>query len=273
MSEAADQGSPTRHPKPNPDRRPMQVLVLGGTTESSALVALLARETDLSVTLSLAGRTAAPRPGPVQMRVGGFGGVEGLARWLAGNGTEAVIDATHPFAARISANAAAACGAGGVPLIAVRRPAWERQSGDAWIEVENVPACLDALGPESRTVFLTIGRQELSAFARAPQHAYVVRTIEPVGEALPVPNLVTVSARGPFTLEDEVRFMREARIEVLVTKNSGGAATYPKIEAARRLGLPVVIVDRPTLPDVPAVTDAAGALRWLKSELVRRGFT
>ncbi|MDV2983538.1 UNVERIFIED_CONTAM: cobalt-precorrin-6A reductase [Methylobacteriaceae bacterium AG10] len=267
MSGAADQGPPAPHPKPNATR----VLILGGTTEASALAALLARETDVSVTLSLAGRTAAPRPEPVPMRVGGFGGAEGLARWLAGNGIEAVIDATHPFAARISANAAAACRAGGVPLLALRRPAWERQPGDDWTEADSVPACLDALGPAPRRVFLTIGRQELSAFARAPQHAYLVRTIEPVGDALPVPNLVTVSARGPFTLADETRFMREAGIEVLVTKNSGGAATYPKIEAARALGVPVVIVARPALPDVPAVPDAAGAIRWLKTGLDRSG--
>jgi len=270
MSGAADQGSPVRHPTPNADAAPLRILVLGGTTEASALVALLAREPDVAVTLSLAGRTAAPRPEPVPTRIGGFGGAQGLARWLSENGIEAVIDATHPFAARISANAAEACRAVAVPLLAVRRPAWERQPGDDWIAAANVPACLDALGAAPRTVFLTIGRQELAAFARAPQHAYVVRTIEPVGDALPVPNLVTVSARGPFTLADEIRFMREARIEVLVTKNSGGAATYPKIEAARRLGLPVVIVDRPALPDVPAIPDAAGALSWLMARRSER---
>ncbi|BAU93839.1 precorrin-6x reductase [Methylorubrum populi] len=268
MSGAADQGSPARHPKPNHDRSAVRVLVLGGTTEASTLVTRLAGETDFAVTLSLAGRTAAPRPEPVPMRVGGFGGADGLARWIAENGIRAVIDATHPFAARISANAAAACRAGGVPLLAVRRPAWERQPGDDWSEVQDVPACVAALGPAPRRVFLTIGRQEVSAFARAPQHAYIVRTIEPVGDALPVPNLVAVSARGPFTLEDEIRLMREADIEVLVTKNSGGGATYPKIEAARRLGLPVVIVARPALPEVAAVPDAAGALLWLKSSLL-----
>ncbi|UYW26122.1 cobalt-precorrin-6A reductase [Methylorubrum extorquens] len=270
MSGAADQGSPARHPTPNPDAAPLRILVLGGTAEASALVALLAREPDVAVTLSLAGRTAAPRPEPVPTRIGGFGGAEGLARWLSENSIEAVIDATHPFAARISANAAEACKAVAVPLLAVRRPAWEREPGDDWIAAANVPACLDALGPAPRTVFLTIGRQELAAFVHAPQHAYIVRTIEPVGDALPVPNLVTVSARGPFTLADEIRFMREARIEVLVTKNSGGAATYPKIEAARRLGLPVVIVDRPALPDVPAIPDAAGALSWLMARRSER---
>lgn len=263
MSGTAGQGLDARHPK----RNPIRILLLGGTTEASALAALLVAEPEVAATLSLAGRTAAPRPEPVPTRIGGFGGAEGLARWLAGNGIAAVIDATHPFAARISANAAQACLACAVPLLAVRRPPWERQPGDDWREVRGVAACVAALGPTPRRVFLTIGRQEVSAFARAPQHAYVVRSIEPIGDALPVPNLVTVSARGPFSLDDETRFMREAGIEVLVTKNSGGAATYPKIAAARRLGLPVVIVARPALPDVPSVPDAVGALRWLKARL------
>ncbi|MEH3119098.1 MAG: cobalt-precorrin-6A reductase [Methylorubrum populi] len=241
----------------------MRILVLGGTGEAGALAAQLAGDPEVALTLSLAGRTAAPRPGPVPTRIGGFGGAAGLAEWIGANGIAAVIDATHPFAARISANAARACEARAVPLLAVRRPAWTRQAGDAWTEVETVAASVEALGAAAKTVFLTIGRQEVSAFARAPQHAYVVRTIEPVGDALPVPGLVTVSARGPFTLADETRFMRATGIEVLVTKNSGGAATYPKIEAARRLGLPVVIVRPPALPDVPSVPDAAGARDWL----------
>ncbi len=255
MSGSAGQGARTRDPT--------RILLLGGTSEASALARLLAGEPNFAVTLSLAGRTAAPRPEPVPTRTGGFGGAEGLARWLGENRTGVVVDATHPFAARISANAARACAAGAVPLLAVRRPPWERQADDAWIEVESVTASVDALGEIPKKVFLTIGRQEVSAFARAPHHAYIVRTIEPVGEALPVPDLVTVSARGPFTLEDEIRFMREAGVNVLVTKNSGGAATYPKIEAARRLGLPVVIVRPPALPDVPSVPDAVGVRDWL----------
>lgn len=259
MSGSAGQGLRPHHPTPNP----LRILLLGGTGEASALAAGLAGDPAVAVTLSLAGRTAAPRPGPVPTRVGGFGGAEGLAEWLSANRIEAVIDATHPFAARISAHAARACAACALPLLAVRRPAWARREDDDWTEVASVAACVAALGSAPKRVFLTIGRQEVSAFARAPHHAYVVRTIEPVGDALPVPDLVTVSARGPFTLEDETRFMREARVEVLVTKNSGGAATYPKIEAARRLGLPVLIVARPALPDVPSVPDEAGARDWL----------
>ncbi|MGX5776593.1 cobalt-precorrin-6A reductase [Methylorubrum zatmanii] len=262
MSRTVGQGPCARHP--------MRILVLGGTSEASALVALLAAEAGVAVTLSLAGRTAAPRPEPVATRIGGFGGAEGLAQWLAETGTEVVIDATHPFAARISANAARACAARSVPLLAVRRPAWTREEGDRWTEVGSVAASVEALGATPKKVFLTIGRQELSAFARAPQHRYVVRTIEPVGDALPVPDLVCLSARGPFTLEDEIRIMREAGIEVLVTKNSGGAPTYPKIAAARRLGLPVVIVARPALPEVPSVPDAEGSRAWLAAVLRAR---
>ncbi|WP_342152556.1 cobalt-precorrin-6A reductase [Methylorubrum sp. SB2] len=245
--------------------RPPKILILGGTTEASALVRRLAGRPDFDVTLSLAGRTAAPRPEPVPTRIGGFGGAKGLARSIAEQGVTAVIDATHPFAARISANAASACRAVGVPLLAIRRPCWARQAGDEWIETESVAACVPALGEAPQTVFLTIGRQELSVFTAAPQHAYLVRTIEPVGDALPGLRLTELRARGPFTLADEMRLMREAGITVLVTKNSGGAATYPKIEAARRLGLPVVIAQPPVLPEVASVEDAEGAVRWLLS--------
>ena len=258
MTNAAGQGQAG-----GDDRRPPKILILGGTTEASALANRLAGRRDVEVILSLAGRTAAPRPEPVPTRIGGFGGAEGLAQWLSANGVRAVIDATHPFAARISANAAAACRARAVPMLAIRRPAWARRPGDDWIEVGSVAAGVSALGEAPKRVFLTIGRQELSAFAAAPQHAYVVRTIEPVGDALPVPRLTELRARGPFGLEDETRLMREAGIEVLVTKNSGGAATYPKIEAARRLGLPVVIVQPPMLPEVASVPDAEGAVGWL----------
>lgn len=263
MTNAAGQG-----PQGDGPGDPPKILILGGTTEASALTRKLAGRPDFDVTLSLAGRTAAPRPEPVPTRIGGFGGAEGLARWIAGNGVAAVIDATHPFAARISANAALASSARGVPLLAIRRPCWARQAGDQWIETESVAACVPALGERAETVFLTIGRQELSVFAAAPQHAYLVRTIEPVGDALPVPRLTELRARGPFTLEDEMRLMREAGITVLVTKNSGGAATYPKIEAARRLGIPVVIAQPPVLPEVASVADAEGAVRWLEEDAV-----
>ena len=262
MTNAAGQG------QADGDRpRPLKILILGGTTEASALVARLAGRPAFDVTLSLAGRTAAPRREPVATRIGGFGGADGLAQWLEANGVTAVIDATHPFAARISANAAEACRARAVPLLAVRRPCWVRRPGDDWTEVASVAATVPALGPAPKRVFLTIGRQELSVFAAAPHHAYVVRTIEPFGDALPGLTVTELRARGPFGLEDETHLMREAGIEVLVTKNSGGAATYPKIEAARRLGVPVVVVQPPMLPEVASVSDAEAATRWLEARV------
>ncbi len=241
----------------------MRILILGGTGEAAELARHLAGRPGLSATLSLAGRTADPRPQALPTRTGGFGGPEGLAAHLRAEGIDRLIDATHPFAARISANAARAAEQAGVPLLAVRRPAWAPQSGDAWIEVDSVAEAAGALGAEPRTVFVTVGRNEVAAFARAPQHRYIVRTIEPVAGALPVPDLVEIQARGPFDAAAEAALMTGHGVEVLVSKNAGGAATAGKIAAARRLGLPVVMVRRPEKPGVEAVTDAAGALRWL----------
>ncbi|MBX9931992.1 MAG: cobalt-precorrin-6A reductase [Methylobacterium sp.] len=245
----------------------LRILILGGTSEASALVAGLTNCSH-DVTLSLAGRTAVPKAEPVRTRIGGFGGVEGLAAWLRENRTDLLIDATHPFAARICVNAADAAQAVGIPILAIRRPPWPRQPGDRWTEVDSVAACVSALGEAPRRVFVTIGRLELAAFTAAPQHDFVVRTIEPVGDVMPVPRLTTIAARGPFQQADEVRFIREAGIEVLVTKNSGGEATYGKIAAARALELPVVIVRQPRKPDVAQVQDAAEALDWLRTAIV-----
>ncbi|MDP4022155.1 cobalt-precorrin-6A reductase [Methylobacterium sp. NEAU 140] len=248
--------------------RPTRVLILGGTTEASALVRALAGRPDFLVTLSLAGRTAAPKPEPVPTRVGGFGGVDGLARYLAAEAIDRLIDATHPFAARISANAAAAAGRVGVPLLAIRRPAWTREPGDAWTEVDSIAEAVGALGPSPKRIFLTIGRQEAGSFAAAPQHAYLARTVEPLGEALPVPRLTAIEARGPFDAAAEAALMRAHGVEIVVSKNAGGAATYGKIAAARALGLPVVMVRRPDKPNVASVADADAALRWLLAERI-----
>ncbi|MCJ2043267.1 cobalt-precorrin-6A reductase [Methylobacterium sp. J-078] len=237
----------------------MRILILGGTGEASALVrGLLARGDPHGVTLSLAGRTSQPKAQPVPTRIGGFGGAEGLAAWLAQDRTDLVVDATHPFAAQMSANAAEACARTGTRLLAIRRPAWEPVSGDRWTTVPDMAAAALELGPEPRRVFLTIGRQEVGAFAAAPQHDYVVRAIE--GIDLAVPRLTSIRARGPFDAAAEAAFLAEGAIEVLVSKNSGGDATYGKIAAARALGLAVVMVARPEKPDVPSVPDVAAAL-------------
>ncbi|WP_262027043.1 cobalt-precorrin-6A reductase [Microvirga sp. Mcv34] len=244
----------------------MRILILGGTTEASALAARLAGRSDVSPLLSMAGRTSDPRPMPIPTRIGGFGGVAGLAGFLREERVEAVIDATHPFAAVMSRNAAEACAQVRVPLLALRRPAWTLQAGDHWIEVPSMAAAVRALGEAPRRVFLTVGRLELAPFAAAPQHTYLVRTIEPIGEALPVPNVVAVQDRAPFHEDAERMLMQRERVEVVVTKNSGGSATYPKIAAARSLGLPVVVVARPEKPhNVEEVASVDAAHDWLEN--------
>lgn len=243
----------------------MRILILGGTTEASALAARLAGRSDFSPLLSLAGRTSDPRPMPIPTRVGGFGGVAGLAGFLREERIEAVIDATHPFAAVMSRNAAEACRHAHVPLVALRRPPWVPQDGDRWIEVASMGEAVQALGEAPRRVFLTVGRLELAPFAAAPQHTYLVRTIEPIGNALPVPSVVAIRDRAPFDETAERLLMERERVDVVVTKNSGGTATYPKIAAARLLSLPVVVVARPEKPSgVEEVASAEAALDWLE---------
>ncbi|MBQ0823812.1 cobalt-precorrin-6A reductase [Microvirga terrae] len=243
----------------------MRILILGGTTEASALAARLAGRSKFSPLLSMAGRTSDPRPMPVPTRIGGFGGAAGLARFLQDEGIEAVVDATHPFAAVISRNAAEACRQTHVPLLALRRPAWTRQEGDHWIEVSSMEAAVNALGQAPRRVFLTVGRLELAPFAVAPQHTYLVRTIEPIGNALMAPNVAAIQDRAPFDEAAERLLMERERVDVVVTKNSGGAATYPKILAAQSLRLPVIVVTRPQKPlDTEEVATADAALDWLE---------
>jgi precorrin-6A/cobalt-precorrin-6A reductase len=243
----------------------MRLLILGGTSEAGALAAALASREDVAPILSLAGRTGNPKPAPIPSRVGGFGGVEGLREYLANHAIDAVVDATHPFAEQISANAGRACAASHVPLLVFTRPPWRREPGDDWIEVDGIEAAVDALGTEPRTVFLTHGRLQLAAFVGAPQHRYIVRAIDRPAELDAMPEAKLILARGPFALADEERLMRDEAIELLVTKNSGGAATYPKIEAARRLGVTVIVVRRPCQPNAEIATDLSAALAWIEA--------
>ena len=231
------------------------------------LAAALARRNDCSVTLSLAGRTAEPAPQPVPVRRGGFGGAEGLARYLGDERIDILIDATHPYAAVISANAAAAAREAGVKLLALRRPAWEKCAGDNWLEVVTVEDAVRALGAAPRRVFLALGRKELRPFDSAPQHFYLVRSVDPVEPPLAVPRAQYITARGPFSEADDRALLEAHRIDIIVAKNSGGEATYGKIAAARTLGLPVVMLKRPMLPDVPSVATVDDALRWLDHAL------
>jgi precorrin-6A/cobalt-precorrin-6A reductase len=241
----------------------MRILILGGTTEARRLAERLARRADLTVTLSLAGRTAAPAVQPVPVRIGGFGGADGLADYLTNEGVDALIDATHPYAAAISANAARAAQATGVPLLALRRPPWNAVAGDRWIEVADARAAVAALGVTPRRVFLALGRKELAPFVDAPQHHYLVRSVDPVDPPLAVPHASYVTGRGPFTEADDRALLCAHNIEIVVAKNSGGTATYGKIAAARELALPVIMPSRPPLPKVSAVDSVEDALAWL----------
>ncbi len=243
----------------------MTVLILGGTSEAAALARGCAQAGLGNILMSLAGRTAAPKSLPVPVRMGGFGGVEGLVAFIRDNAITALVDATHPFAARISAHAAQAARMTGILALALHRAGWDRLLGDNWLEVADLEQAVDALGAVPRRVFLTIGRQGLHPFARAPQHHYLARTIEPVGDALRVPHLVELNARGPFDVEAETALMVREQVDVLVTKHSGGASTYSKVEAARRLGLPVVMIQRPACPDMPATQNVDEALAFVRA--------
>jgi precorrin-6A/cobalt-precorrin-6A reductase len=245
----------------------MRILILGGTAEARQLAAALADRLAFAVTLSLAGRTAQPLPQPVPVRRGGFGGPEGLASYLRDEGIDIVIDATHPYAAVIAANAAKAADAASVKLLAMRRPPWPKVEGDDWTEVDNVEAAVAALGVAPRRVFVTLGRNELQPFAAAPQHHYLIRSVDPVAPPLGVPHATYLTARGPFTAAGDRALLEQHRIETIIAKNSGGGTTYGKIEAARALGLPVVMLKRPVLPDVPSVETVDEVLAWLDHAL------
>jgi precorrin-6A/cobalt-precorrin-6A reductase len=243
--------------------RVLRVLILGGTTEARRLAERLASRHDLDVRLSLAGRTSNPVPHPVPLRVGGFGGPEGLAAYLKDERIDRLVDATHPYAARMSANAAQAGALARVPLLALRRPAWQPVAGDRWREVADAQAAAQALGEAPRRVFLALGRNEIAPFASAPQHFYLVRSVDPVEPPLAVPSATYIRARGPFREADDRALLAAHRIDGVVSKNSGGDAAYGKIAAARTLRIAVILLRRPPLPEVPAVETVDAAVAWL----------
>lgn len=245
----------------------MKILILGGTTEARALAGALAGRDEFAVTLSLAGRTAKPLPQSVPTRIGGFGGVEGLADYLRQEGVEALVDATHPYAAIISANAARAAEHAKVPLLALRRPAWAKVDGDQWIEVATMRDAVEALGKVPRRVFLAMGRKEIEPFTAAPEHVYLVRSVDPVDPPLAVPHAIYLTARGPFSVAEDRALLTRHNIDVVVAKNSGGDASYGKIGAARALHLPVVLLKRPALPDAETVETVDDVLAWLDHAL------
>ncbi|MBA2945666.1 cobalt-precorrin-6A reductase [Streptomyces himalayensis] len=239
------------------------VLVLGGTTEARELAAALAVRPGVRVTTSLAGRVSRPGALPGDVRIGGFGGSEGMAAWLREHDVDAIVDATHPFAATISAHAARAATTTGVHAVLLRRPGWEAGPGDCWHAAATLAEAAALLPDLGRRVFLTTGRLGLAAFAHLDDHEFLVRSVEAPEPPLPRRTRI-VLARGPFTTDGEATLMRDHRIDVLVTKDSGGAATAPKLTAARALAVPVVIVRRPPAPDGMAVVpDVATALSHL----------
>ncbi|MGV9313216.1 cobalt-precorrin-6A reductase [Streptomyces sp. NPDC003691] len=253
----------------------MHVLILGGTTEARRLAELLAAAPlpGLRVTNSLAGRVAAPRLPPGEVRIGGFGGPEGLALWLRTHAVDALVDATHPFAGTISFNAARAAALTGLPLLALRRPGWAPVDGDDWHEAESLEEAAELLPALGGRVFLTTGRTGLGAFAALDALWFLVRSVDPPEGPRP-PHTTVLLDRGPFTLDGEREVLRRHRIDVLVTKDSGGAATAPKLTAAREAGLPVVVIRRPPAPEgVPVVPDPESATRWLADTLARGGRT
>ena len=248
-----------------------RILILGGTTEARELGRELAGRDDVEVILSLAGRTASPLAQAVAVRCGGFGGIAGLTKYMRDHEIGALIDATHPFAATMSAHALAAAAQTNTPMIALCRPAWSRVAGDRWTEVGSINEAVAALGVMPRRVFLALGRQELAPFASAPQHHYLIRSVDPVDPPLPVPSAQYILARGPFEEDKERALLLAHAVDVVAAKNSGGLATYGKIAAARGLGIPVILVQRPPAAAGPRAASVGEVLAWLDHALKVRG--
>lgn len=237
------------------------ILVLGGTAEARTLADEL-DDQGFEVITSLAGRVSNPRLPRGQVRSGGFGGPEGFAEWLAVEGAEAVVDATHPFAARISESAARACPLAGVPLLRLERPPFAQRPGDRWTRVADLDGAAALLEARGGRVLLTTGRQGLAAFAGVEACWFLLRCVEPPDPPLP-PKHELVLSRGPYTLRDELALIDRHRIDLLVTKDSGGTMTQPKLDAARARGLLVIVVDRPATARVETVATVAEAFAWV----------
>jgi precorrin-6A/cobalt-precorrin-6A reductase len=240
----------------------MRALVLGGIADANLLAAEIARA-GIDAVYSYGGRTRAPADQPLPTRIGGFGGVSGLVDYIRRDGITHVIDATHPFAVEMSRHAVVACAATNIPLIALERAPWSRVSGDNWIEVVDIDAAIAALPDQPARVFLAIGRQHIAPFAAKPQHGYTLRFVDaPEGE-LPLQNAEVIVSRGPFTLDGERELIRSRRIEWIVARNSGGTGARAKIDAARELLLPVIMIARPLLPERPRADSVDEVMAWL----------
>lgn len=249
---------------------PLRILILGGTTEARTLIGRLADEPSVAPILSLAGRTKNPLLPEGAYRIGGFGGIAGLIDYLRAEAIDLVIDATHPFAEQMSAHVEAACRETAIPLALFTRPPWTTRESDLWSEVETAEAAARALGPMPRRVFLTVGRLQLPAFEAAPIHHYLIRTIDAPEPAPKLPDYRLLLARGPFSFADEIRLMQTENIDLLVTKNSGGEATYAKIEAARSLAIPVILMRPPPRAKMPVFHDLDVILAFIRQAVHQR---
>jgi precorrin-6A/cobalt-precorrin-6A reductase len=238
------------------------LLILAGTTEATDLAKLVA-EANIPATLSYAGRVKRTKPQPLPKRIGGYGGAQGLAEYLLAEKVTNVIDATHPFASQMSSNAIKACSETGTQLCALTRPAWTSVDGDQWHHVPTIGKAGEYLqGLDETNVMLAIGRMHLAEFSCAPQHQYLLRLVDQT-ETLPLPKATALYSRGPFSTQDDIALMLEHNIKLLVSKNAGGLGTYSKIAAARHLGIPVVMIDRPAIPKRVEVHTPKDALKWV----------
>jgi precorrin-6A/cobalt-precorrin-6A reductase len=239
-----------------------RLAIVGGTGDAVQLAARAIDLPGLEVITTLAGRTQSPQSVPGTVRIGGFGGEAGLVEYLQAAKIDLIIDATHPFAAQMSWHVAGAATQVGIPRLMLVRPAWTRLPEDIWIEVESVTAAVAAIPASAERIFVTIGRQQLAPFAMLTDRWCLMRSIDPPDPRIPLPPGKLLLDRGPFSLDSERNLLREYRIQAIVSKNSGGDATHAKIIAARELGLPVIMVQRPSLPEGEIVADIAGAIEW-----------
>lgn len=248
----------------------LRVLILGGTSEATDLAAKVANMTGIEAIASLAGRTRESLATLGNVRIGGFGGVTGLVEYLQNQKINVLIDATHPFANQISGNAATAAKQVGISRLLINRPAWEKQEGDNWIEVENIRDAAAVVENQAQRVFLTIGRQEISAFSHLQKIWFLMRMIDPPDDNIIVPPGLVLCDRGPFSLANEREILTHHQIDTIVSKNSGGNATYPKIIAARERGIKIIMVKRPPVPAGEQVADVDSAVKWLLQKFLQK---
>jgi precorrin-6A/cobalt-precorrin-6A reductase len=244
-----------------------RLLILGGTGDAVQLAAQTVNIPELETITALAGRTSQPGAVAGAIRMGGFGGETGLAEYLQTMAIDLLIDATHPFAAQISWHAARAAARVGIPRSILIRSEWVRSSQDNWIEVESIEQAVTAIPATAQRIFLTIGRQQLAPFASLTDRWCLMRSIDPPSAEIILPPGKLLLDRGPFNLAQERQLLRDYQIQAIVSKNSGGEATYAKIIAAREWGIPVVIIQRPSAPSGDRVEQVSDAISWLQDRL------